>query len=139
MALSDLPTLAEQAGKPRDLRKGKSRLEQKVAARPLVTVTDASFKKAVRERDGLHCRKCGRKVRVTGDHVPERAEIHHVHGRRGSLRHETRCALVLCLTCHEQVTGRVNEKFVIVATKQVVIEMQAYTDARQPVTFERIV
>ena len=138
MALSDLPTVADQAAKPRDLRKGKSRLEQKVAARPLVNVTDASFKREVRERDGLHCRKCGRKVRVTSDHVPERAEVHHVHGKRGVLRHEGRCALLLCGSCHELVTGRVNAKWTIVATKQIVIELQAYTDARAKVIFERV-
>lgn len=134
------PSLVETRAKGHEgpITKGKSRLEQAVAAKPLVKVTDAQFKKIVRERDRMRCRRCGRKVIVTMDRDPLRCEVHHVHGRVGVLRHEDRCALVLCCACHEKVTGKVNEKLIIVATKTLVIDGRTLTDARAKVTFERV-
>lgn len=138
--LDRLPTLdqmaAERAGKP--LPKGTSRLQATAAERTLTTVDEKAFRKAVIARDGYFCRKCGRKVIQTLARVPERLEVHHVHGRRGDLRHEDRCALVVCATCHEQLTGKVNEKVIVIATQTVQIRERAYTDARFPVVFKRV-
>lgn len=94
-----VPTLAEVAasrkGKP--ISKGASRLQLTVAAKKLTVVDDRTFKREVRERDRHQCRKCGRKVLQCVARIPERGEVHHVHGRRGDLRFETRAALLLCL------------------------------------------
>src|SRR5688572_26597012 len=103
-----LPTMAEVAaervGKP--IPKGKTRLQETVEARPLVKVTAADFKREVWTRDKNRCRCCGRKVQKILGRVPERGEVHHVHGRTGDLRFESKSALLLCLSCHERVTGK---------------------------------
>ena len=144
MNLDDLtvkiPTMAEVAemrrGKP--IPKGKSRLEATIEARPLTKVDDKAFKAAVWRRDRNRCRWCGRKVERVLGRVPERGEVHHIHGRRGDLRFEPRTAILLCLRDHERVTGRVSEKWVIAPTKTLTIGGQVYTDARHPVTFLRV-
>lgn len=118
--------------------KGVSRLQAKVAAKPVTQVTDAQFKKIVRTRDKLRCRRCGRKTVITLAHVPLRCEVHHIHGRLGVFRHEDRCALIVCSSCHEKVTGAVAEKVVVVGTKFVNIDGQPRIDARATVTFERV-
>jgi hypothetical protein len=136
----DAPSLNERQreGVQGPILKGKSRLEAKVEAKPLVKVTDAQFRKIVRERDKQRCRRCGRKTVVTLENVPLRCEVHHVHGRLGVLRHEDRCALCLCNSCHEKVTGKVNERWAIVGTKFIEIDGQQRIDASAKVTFTRI-
>lgn len=140
LAALGVPTVAEieaeRRGKP--LLKGPSRLEQKTEDRKLVMVTDGQFRKIVLERDHYRCRWCLCAVVRTTELVGNRAEVHHVHGRRGILRHEDRCALLLCLSCHEKVTGRVNERWIIVATVTLEIDGRTLTDAREKVTFERV-
>lgn len=132
-----LPTLAEvqaeRAGRP--IPKGETRLQQTVRERPLTKVTDKDFRQAVWTRDKNRCRCCGRKVQKILGRVPERGEVHHVHGRTGDLRFEAKAALLLCLGCHERVTGKVNDKLVIVPTKFFEIRCEKYTDARATVTF----
>lgn len=135
-----LPTVEEVAaarlGKP--ILKGTSRLQATIAARPLTKVDEKEFKRIVRLRDRHRCRMCGRKVRYVVERVPERGEVHHVHGKVGDLKFEDRCALLLCLEDHERCTGRVNEKYVIVPTKTIVLRGETCTDARAPVSFVRI-
>lgn len=141
MALN-LPTLAEvQASRKGPLLKGKSRLEAKVEAKPLTVITERAFKSEVWTRDRKRCRCCGRKVLKTLSRVPERGEVHHVHGRVGALEFEARAALLVCLTCHERVTGKVNDKLVIVGTRLFTLKSEKtgiperYIDARKPVHF----
>lgn len=133
-----LPTLAEmqaeRAGKP--IPKGRTRLQDAIEARPLVKVTDRDFRNEVWTRDKNRCRCCGRKVQRILGRVPERGEVHHIHGRTGDLRFESRAALLLCLVCHERVTGRVNDKLIIVSTKTFTMRQGTFTDARQPVRFK---
>lgn len=135
-----IPTMDEVAaarvGKP--ISKGKSRLEQTIEARPLTKIDDEAFKAAVWRRDRNRCRCCGRKVQKIMDRVPERGEVHHIHGRGGDLRFEPITAILLCLRDHERVTGRVSEKWAIVPTKTVTIRGQIYTDARHTVNFTRV-
>lgn len=139
MALN-LPTLAEvealRRGKP--ISKGATRLEKVVDERKLTKVTDKDFKKEIWSRDKARCRCCGRKVLKTISRVPERGEVHHCHGRRGDLRFESRAALLLCLADHERVTGKVNDKLHIVASKTFELKGEKYTDARHPVTFKEM-
>lgn len=136
----NLPTLAEisaeRAFKPQP--KGKSRLEVQVDAKPLTVVDEKAFKKEIRERDGKTCRYCGVKVLYQLARHPRRAENHHLHGRRGDFRHDARFALQACATCHEKLTGKVNEKWRTVGTVFVDIKGQSCIDARFPVTFERV-
>jgi hypothetical protein len=139
--LSKLPTLADvqasRVGKP--IPKGKSRLQAKTEARPLTRVDEKAFRDTVFKRDKGRCRKCERKVIRTLERVPERAEIHHVHGRVGDLRFEDKCALLLCAQDHELVTGRVNERWSIVPTKTWTnARGEELGDARSLVRFVRI-
>jgi hypothetical protein len=132
---------AEEVRRGKPLLKGASRLEETIEAETLTVVDAKAFKLEVRTRDRYHCRMCLRAVRVTLSRVPERAECHHIHGKHGDLRYETRCALLLCLGCHEKVTGRVNERWIIVPTQTFTIPTmpgREFCDARQTVQFERV-
>jgi len=137
---SKLPTLAEieaaRFGRP--ILKGKTRLEKTIEERPLVKIDAKAFKAAVWTRDRKRCRCCGRKVQQVMGRVPERGEVHHIHGRGGDLRFEPNTAILLCLRDHERVTGRVAEKWAIQPTKTLTIRGQLYTDARHPVNFVRV-
>ncbi len=139
MALN-LPTLAEMAaqqyGKP--IPKGETRLQAHVKAKALVNIDEKAFRAEVWHRDKSKCRCCGRKVAKVLGRVPERGEVHHVHGRTGDLRFESRSALLSCLTCHERLTGRVNDKLVIVPSKTFTTRQGTFTDARFPVTFRKV-
>jgi 5-methylcytosine-specific restriction endonuclease McrA len=128
---------AERRGKP--LWKGKTRLEEVVEARPLTTMTEQQFKTAVWIRDKHHCRCCGRKVEKILGRVPERGEVNHIHGRTGDLRFEVRAAILMCLTCHERFTGRVNQhRLQIIASATFTIRQGTFTDATYPVTFKEV-
>ena len=138
--LSKLPTLADVAesrvGKA--IPKGESRLQAKTAARKLTVVDDRQFKAIVWKRDKALCRCCGRKVIKTLARVAERGEVHHCHGRIGVFKFEDRASLLLCLTCHEKVTGRVNERLAIEPTATFLLDGFTVTDCRQPVRFVRV-
>ena len=138
--LSKLPTMAEVAESRRGpITKGQSRLEVKTAARPLKVIDEKAFRLKVWERDKHRCVQCGRKVIRTIERIPERGEIHHVHGRVGDLLHEDKCALLLCLQDHERVTGKVNERWIVVPTKTWTnARGEELTDCRAPVRFERV-
>lgn len=137
--LNDLPTLAEvqaaRAGKP--IPKGKTRLEETIETRPLTKVDEKAFKDEVWKRDKNRCRCCGRKVLRTMARVPERGEVHHCHGRSGDLRFEARAAILVCLLCHEKLTGRVNQhRLTAIATKTFTTRQGTFTDARAPIVFK---
>ncbi len=137
MALN-LPTpdemYQERKGKP--IPKGETRLETAVVDRTQAREDDAAFKASVWHRDRNRCRCCGRKVQKLLGRLPERGEVHHLHGRIGPLRHEVRAAILLCLTCHERLTGRVNQHRLIAApTKTFQIGSMTYTDARHTILF----
>lgn len=136
--LSTLPTVAEAAAQRhgKSLGKGKTRLEVTIETRPLTKVDEKAFKAAVRRRDRHRCRCCGRKVQKTISRVPERGEVHHIHGRRGDLRFESKAAILTCLRCHERLTGKVNaHRLQVLATQTFQIRGEWYTDANFPVTF----
>lgn len=137
--LDGLMTMAEAAAKRagQPILKGKTRLEEHIEKRPLTKVDEKAFKAAVWKRDKERCRCCGRKVQKVLGRVPERGEVHHCHGRTGDLRFEPRSALLLCLTCHERVTGKVNQhRLVIHPTKTFLIGQGRFIDARFTVTFK---
>ncbi len=107
MSFLKLPTLANLQQTRRPCGKGPSRLDVKVKALPVARMTEGAFRAAVKQRDKYRCRRCGCKVLSTLAAVPTRAEVHHLHGRRGALRCEVRTALTLCAVCHEKVTRHV--------------------------------
>jgi hypothetical protein len=119
--------------------KGQSRLQVRVAERPKTVVTEAQFRGKVWTRDKSRCRCCGRKVIKTIERVPERGDVHHIHGRAGDLRFDDRAALLVCCEDHERVTGRVNEKVVIVPSATFQLNGKLYTNARFPVEFKKAV
>ncbi len=130
--VDDLPTCREVAASRvgRSFPKGKTRIEAFVDERPILKLNERTFKIAVWNRDKYCCRCCARKVIKTVARVPERGEIHHVHGRVGALRFEVRAALLCCLSCHERVTGRVNQhRLIIVPSATFTIEQGTFTDA----------
>lgn len=129
---------AERLRKGEGIPKGPSRLQARKAKKPLTYVDEKAFRKAVIGRDGKFCRRCKRMVTACVERVPERLEVHHVHGRRGDLRFEPKAALILCCECHEKVTGRVNEKIIIVPTKTWLYQGRELTDARFKVRFEKV-
>jgi 5-methylcytosine-specific restriction endonuclease McrA len=137
MSLSNLPTLAEveRSRRGKALAKGPTRLERAMDARKFTKADEQKFRDTVWHRDKGQCRCCGRKVLKMMGRVENRGEVHHIHGRLGDLRCEPRAALLLCLACHERVTGRVNESRVkLIGTKT--FNKGAYTDARYPVVFK---
>lgn len=89
--------------------------------------------------DGYGCRKCGAKVVQTIERVPTQAHAHHVKGRAEKLaRYDVRNGLTLCRLCHEQVTGAINEKWIILPTKMFTVARRVFTNAREKVTFKRV-
>lgn len=141
MSLDNLPTLAEieaeRAGKP--IPKGKSRLTETTATKKLSLVTERDFKQEVWYRDKEHCRCCQRKVIKTISRVAERGEVHHLHGRTGDLRFEARAAILVCLKCHERITGRVNDRLEVIAAKTFTTRQGTFMDARGALKFKRVV
>lgn len=125
---------AARVGKP--ISKGETRLQENIRKRPLVRVTEKDFKAAVWLRDKSHCRCCGQKVAKVLGRVPERGEVNHIHGRLGDLRFEVRSAILMCLMCHEQFTGKVNQnRLTIIPSKTFTIRQGTFTDATFPVKF----
>jgi hypothetical protein len=135
----NIPTLAEveaaRAGK--SFPKGPTRLEERIAERPVTRVTERQFKAEVWRRDESNCRCCGRKVQRTPSAIPERGEVNHLHGRTGDLRFEARAACLLCLLCHQRFTGKINDKIVAIGTQTFTTPQGTFIDARFPITFRK--
>lgn len=137
--ISSLPTLADMAAarRGRSNPKGQTRLERTVAQRPVTKGAEQTFRKTVIDRDGYVCRCCTRKVIATMARVPERLEVHHIHGRTGDLRFDPRAALVTCASCHEKLTGKVNQhRLVLLATHTFTTTRGTFTNAYFPVVIK---
>lgn len=95
-------------------------------------------KTAVWALDKGCCRWCRRKVERVGEPVDNRAEFHHVSGRRvKAIRWDIRNLMLLCLGCHAKVTGVINERWRIVSKHLFDVDGKSYINARRPVQFER--
>ena len=67
---------------------------------------ERSFRAAVLERDGYHCRICGRAVRRTLDHLaPDAAHVHHIAPRSTApeRKYEASNGLTVCSACHQRI------------------------------------
>lgn len=117
-----------------------SRLEDRTAEKRLQVIDDKAFRKEIWERDRSCCRWCGCRVQKTLERVADRGEIHHLHGRLGVLRFETKSAALFCLECHELLTGRVNERWIVVGTRWWTLPNSAeqLIDARDTIHFDRV-
>lgn len=82
--------------------KPRARLHDRIAAKRARERKALAFRLAVLTRDENRCRHCSRRVRRTMEAVPERAEVHHRHGRnvRPEDRFTVSAAVTLCLFCH---------------------------------------
>lgn len=114
-----------------------SRLTDRIAVKRQREQDERDFRAKVWRRDKI-CRKCQRAVLATIARVPNRREVHHVFGRIGLLRYEVRAALGVCLQCHEQLTGKVNERWTVYGTATFALDGRVYLDTRQPMTFRRV-
>jgi hypothetical protein len=136
--LSNLPVLNGQVG--RAVPKGESRLQVSERAEKDEAKAEERWKASIWKRDKGLCRWCFRKVRKTIEHVSERGECHHISGKDiKAIRWDRRNGLLLCSgPCHERVTGRVNERWVILSRHKFKVEGVKYRNADMPVTFERV-
>jgi hypothetical protein len=121
--------------KPIAQPKGPSRLQTRAKDVRSAAAQGVRFRWAVIARDGARCRCCGRRVHQTIDHVPERAEVHHLHGRLGALRYEPRCAILVCAADHERLTGRVNDRLFVEGTAFWILDGERRIDANQRLRF----
>lgn len=140
-AFDDLPTLADvQADRiGKSFPKGKTRLEESIAQRPLTKVDEKAFRLAVWKRDLDRCRVCGKKVQKAIARVPLRGEVHHLHGRVGDLRFDDRAAILVCLRDHERLTGKVNaHRLAVFGTHHFTTPQGTFINARFPITFKEI-
>jgi hypothetical protein len=75
------------------------------------------WKRQIWLRDEGKCRCCSVKVIKTLKLQPTRGEAHHIIGRANrSTRYDTRNGLLLCRTCHDRVTGAVNDRLFLHGT-----------------------
>lgn len=134
-----IPTLADieamRRGKPQP--KGPRQVETKDADRALDKKLLDLFRQRVWLRDKGICRKCGAKVLKTLALTAKRGEVNHVAGRDDkAVRYDPRNGILLCNSpCHEQVTGTVGVKVLIVGTKFFEVNGTRYINAAKPVTF----
>lgn len=137
----NLPTLADTPrGGWRDGQPEPTRLQKKAAEDKDDRKAEAKWRAEVWKRDGGCCRWCHREVRKCLELVPTRGECHHVVPRvNRQTRWDPRAALLLCAACHERLTGKVNEKCVIVATHVFKVNGIEYPDASKRVRFKRVV
>lgn len=118
---------------------GKTRLELKAARDTAYDDAEDHWRRQVRERDCYHCRWCKRRVVVTIELIPERAECNHLVGRADErVRWDVRNGILLCLACHQRVTGKVAEKFLIVASELYVVDGIEYPNGSKDVEFKRV-
>lgn len=141
-AFANLPTLDQQQAIRRAMPKGSepSRLQRKVAKQKDEAKDERRFVQAVWKRDAGKCRWCGRVVRKCLDLAPDRGEVHHVSGRVvKAIKYDRRNGLLLCAgPCHERLTGRINERFLLVPSRTFVVDGIAYANADHGVRFKRI-
>jgi hypothetical protein len=128
---------ARRAGKP--IEKGESRLQKTAREQKDETKQERAWFKAIDKRDKGVCRWCARKTVATIKRVPERREHHHVSGRVvEAIRWDKRNGITLCCACHERVTGKVNERFVIESKHTFTVDAVQYLNADKRVKFTRV-
>lgn len=138
--LSKLPTLAEQGRCAKAKHEIPTRLEERQAKRNDDSKAEDAWRKAIWKRDKGKCRWCRRECLKTLELRPERGECHHVTPRENrATRWDARSSLLVCLACHQRLTGKVGgERFVVVAAKTFTVDGVQYPDCSGAVNFKRI-
>lgn len=137
----DIQTLTDRSRERYAKPKGAepSRLQVKAAKASDDSKDERKAKAEVWKLDGGCCRWCKRKVQRVMDLIPERAEFHHVSGRIvRAIRWDVRNLILLCAACHERITGKVAEKFLIFSKHTFVVDGIAYINARKRVGYQRV-
>lgn len=99
MSLDDLPVVGDYQGAPPKPERGSDRKRR----RQTRTRAGKAFREAVRQRDGYHCRHCGRPVRKTTDLLADyAAHVHHLIPRNVApeRKYDIDNAILLCGKCH---------------------------------------
>jgi hypothetical protein len=89
----------------------------------------------VDRREGWKCRVCNRRVVKTLTLCPERAEHHHLVGRRllpRALHCDPRVVVLTCAYCHWKLT---RHELLVTAATCYQVEGRSYPDADGPLTF----
>lgn len=122
------------------VEKGKSRSQLKAEDDQADVTAEEKWKRKVRKRDEHRCRWCRRRVKTTLELLPDRAECHHVAGRFPLvIRWDVRNGILFCRTCHERVTGKVNERHIVIYSKFYEVEDEGvFPDGGGAVAFKRI-
>lgn len=137
----NIPTLADMQARRCAKPKGAepSRLQVKVAKQADDAKDEKRCKAEVWKLDKSCCRWCRRKVERVLALVPERAEFHHVSGRIvKAIRWDIRNLLLLCASCHERITGKVAERFLIHSKHLFIVDGIKYINARKPLHYQRV-
>ena len=118
-----------------------SRFRSKMANKKEDAKKLKAWRHAVNLRDEGRCRCCGTRTICVGWLHPRRAECHHVEPRANRVtRYETRNGLLLCRSCHERVTGKVNGKLHIHGTARFIgSDLRGYIDCERQVHFREAV
>lgn len=140
--LSTLNGSADTAER-KPIEKGKSTLQRSTENERDEKALETVWQAAVWLRDKDHCRKCKRKCVKGGKRIEARGEVHHVEGRAiQAIRWLRKNGALLCAGCHEQVTGRVNERWIIVATKTYIVLVKGvattFRNADKTLRFEKV-
>lgn len=139
MALGDLYTLASRPTPNLQKSATPSRLDVKDAKDKDDAAKLKVWRDQVVDRDEHKCRCCGVKVVRTLALHPRRAECNHVAGRDDkAVRYDTRNGILLCLKCHQRVTGLVNDKVTIVGTVFFTKGGTRYINADFPVEWKAV-
>lgn len=123
----------------RTFPKGPSRLAVKMAKATSDAGALVIWRSKVFQRDAYRCRWCQGHVMRSVGLTAYQAQAHHLAPRAiKSVRYDVRNGLTLDANCHERLTGKVNEKWIVVGTKFFTVGRQRFIDGDHPVTFQRI-
>lgn len=139
--MKDRPTLADrQCERYAPPKAGeKSRSQENAEKLTADDKAEKACKAAVWKLDKGCCRWCQRKVERKMDLLPDRAEFHHVNGRVViAIRWDIRNLALFCRACHEKLTGKVNERFLIASNKFFSVARVQYINARKPFTYKKV-
>lgn len=138
----DRPTLVDlqrQRYAPPKVAAGQSRRELNTSDDKAEEKAEKLWHKGLKKRDGDTCRWCQRRVVDTLDRVNERREHHHINGRVvKAIRWMVKNGLQLCGACHDRVTGKVNERFLIHSKHKFTVDGVQYIDGDKQVRYQRV-
>lgn len=135
----DLPVVGSRGRVAKQKWETDSRLTVATAEDKADAKAEAKWKAKIWTRDRGECRWCHRNVVKTLTLQPDQGHCHHVSGKVvKAIRWLVKNGLLLCRSCHEKLTGMVNERHLLVPSQTFEIDGVAYADADFPVDFKRV-